>query len=476
MPAITPASIATVPSPKDYPAKRHCQNVVKQLGVTEGALYLEGLATPIKGDSDTELPFYQDANFYYLTGAADPDLKFVYDIATGYSTLLVPQHPQEEIIWIGEQELQDRYPVDKVQFTHELEALLTALRPTTIYALTKQQGLQSLSVAMNVLNTTALKECLEEARLFKSPEEVALMRKANNISSAAHKALIQSVHAGTSEGKLYARFVYECSVRGGVWQAYGGIVGRGTHAAILHYTKNDADITDENDVVLVDAGCEFRGYASDITRTFPVGPQFTPKARDIYALVLKMQKVRLGEVNTVLDNIQVGVEWVDLHRLAMKVCAQGLLDLGILQGSLEAIMAQHVPAVFFPHGLGHSIGLNTHDVAGFPKGVTPIDEPGLRNLRMRRKLEVGMVVTVEPGCYFVPALLRLAQANAQQAELINFDLVQEYLSVGGVRIEDSVVVTEDGYINLTTAPKEIEEVEALRADYQSHKKRALDEA
>ncbi|KAJ1970629.1 hypothetical protein H4R35_005754 [Dimargaris xerosporica] len=473
MPPITAASLATVPSPKDYPAKRHCQNVVTQLGVTEGVLYLEGLSTPIKGDSDTELPFYQDANFYYLTGAADPDLKFVYDIATGHSTLLVPQLPPEEIIWIGEQEplqeLQDRYPVDKVRFTHELEALLTALRPTTIYALDNQQGLQHLSIVANVMNTTMLKECLEEARLIKSPEEVALMRKANDISSAAHRALMQSVHVGTSEGKLYARFVYECSARGGVWQAYGGIVGRGTHAAILHYTKNNADITNENDVVLVDAGCEFRGYASDITRTFPVGPQFTPKARDIYALVLKMQK-------TVLDNIKVGVEWVDLHRLAMKVCAQGLLDLGILQGSLEAILAQHVPAVFFPHGLGHSIGLNTHDVAGFPRGVTPIDEPGLRNLRMRRKLAVGMVVTVEPGCYFVPALLRLAQANAQQAKLINFDLIQEYLSVGGVRIEDSVVVTADGYINLTTAPKEIEEVEALRADYQSHKKRALDEA
>ncbi|KAJ1959725.1 hypothetical protein IWQ62_004502, partial [Dispira parvispora] len=243
--------------------------------------------------------------------------------------------------------------------------------------------------------------------------------------------------------------------RGGVHQAYGGIVGRGTNAAILHYTKNDAEINRNSDVVLVDAGCEYRDYASDITRVFPVGLKFTEEARAIYQLVLDMQK---GALNA----IKVGVEWEDIHRLANRICGQGLIDLGILRGSLQDVLDRQLPAVFFPHGLGHSIGLDVHDVAGYPEGVPRISEPGLRNLRMRRKLQAGMVVTVEPGCYFVSALLRQALADPEQAPWIDQAVLEKYIPVGGVRIEDSVVVLENGIDNLTTAPKEIAEVEAIR--------------
>ncbi|KAJ1656569.1 hypothetical protein IWQ61_003881 [Dispira simplex] len=442
----------------DYPAKTHCRKVVDHLGVTEGVIYLKGYSTPSKGTSDVELPFYQDPNFYYLTGAAEPDLEFVYDITRQHAILFVPKLPQDEIIWVGEQEslenLTAKYPVDEVRYSEDLEPVLGALRPLHIY-LVDGAPCRLLGVLENVTDRRVLKQCLEEARLIKTPEEIALMRQANDISSLGHRALVEMVHVGSSENELYARFVYECAKRGGIHQAYGGIVGRGTNAAILHYTRNDTEITRSSDVVLVDAGCEYRGYASDITRVFPVGLKFTEEARAIYQLVLDMQKAALNA-------IRVGVEWEDIHRLANRMCGQGLIDLGILRGSLQDVLDRQLPAVFFPHGLGHSIGLDVHDVAGYPEGVSRIPEPGLRYLRMRRKLQAGMVVTVEPGCYFVPALLRQALANPEQEPWIDQAVLEKYMAVGGVRIEDCVVVLENGIDNLTTAPKEIAEIEAIR--------------
>ncbi|KAJ1928873.1 hypothetical protein IWQ60_001669 [Tieghemiomyces parasiticus] len=442
----------------NYPAKSHCHKVVKNLGVSEGLIYLRGFDIQLKGRADTELPFFQDTNFYYLTGADEPGLEYIYNIAQDHGVLYVPKMPEDEVIWVGEQEslseLKAKYPVDDVQYTHAIANQLTQSATVAIYTL-DNVDLKSLGDHHARVNEVKLLPAIEEARMFKTPEEVEVMRRANQISSRAHAELMKYVRLGINERELYAKFAFECATQGGLHQAYGGIVGRGTNASILHYTKNSADCDRKSDVVLVDAGCEYQGYASDITRVFPVGKQFTPEARDIYSIVLDMQK-------TVLKNIAPGVEWEDMHRLATKVCAEGLLRLGVLHGKIDDILKHHVAAVFFPHGLGHSIGLDVHDVAGYPKGVQRIDEPGIRNLRMRRTLQPGMVVTVEPGCYFVKPLLELAFADPQQAQYIDRAVVDKYMNVGGVRIEDSVLVTETGHDNLTTVPKEIEEVEALR--------------
>ncbi|RKP39254.1 peptidase M24, structural domain-containing protein, partial [Dimargaris cristalligena] len=431
------------------PAKEHCRQVAQRLGATQGVIYLKGFNTPMKGQADTELPFYQDPNFYYLAGAAEPGLTFTFDIATNRGTLWVPKMHDDEVIWVGEQEslaeLRAKYPVDEVEFSHGITDCISTYKSTTIFTMDYENG-QELAAFQSAVDKTKLKPCIEESRMFKTPEEITIMRKANDISSHAHANLMRFAEPGMNERELYAKFTFECARRGGISQAYGGIVGRGTNAAILHYTKNDADLRNLHDVVLVDAGCEYQGYASDITRVFPVGKKFTPEARAIYSLVLKMQK-------TALHHISPGVQWEDLHREAMQVCAQGLLELGILQGDLADIIAHHIPAVFFPHGLGHSIGLDVHDVAGYPEGVGRIPEPGIRYLRMRRRLEPGMVVTVEPGCYFVGPLIAEALQNPDQAQFINQEVLDRYMSVGGVRIEDSVVVTKFGHDNLTTAPK-----------------------
>ncbi|KAJ9066790.1 hypothetical protein DSO57_1006080 [Entomophthora muscae] len=283
------------------------------------------------------------------------------------------------------------------------------------------------------------------------------MREANRISCEAHVLLMKKAIVGMNERELYAEFAYHCQKNGSSGLGYIPIVGSGKNGAILHYQKNSSDITRKGELVLVDAGCDFRYYAADITRTFPVGGKFTPEGQSIYSLVLKMQ-------NAVFAELKEGVEWEDMHRLAMRVASHGLVELGILQGSPEDALKAGAVAVFFPHGLGHSIGLDVHDVGGYPEGVDRIQEPGICYLRMRRKLVAGMVVTVEPGIYFSPPIIELARNDAAVNPFINFSTVDSLIHVGGVRIEDSVVITANGYENLTPLIKEISEVEVA---YQS---------
>jgi Xaa-Pro dipeptidase len=158
----------------------------------------------------------------------------------------------------------------------------------------------------------------------------------------------------------------------------------------------------------------------------------------------------------------VGVEWEDMHRLASRVILQGLLDAQIVQGDFQTLEKHHVHALFFPHGLGHLIGLDVHDVGGYPPGVERIQEPGIKYLRMRRKLEPGMVVTVEPGVYFVDAILEPALKDPHLAQYLNVEVLNKYRDLGGVRIEDDVVILENGILNLTESiPKTISDIEKI---------------
>ncbi|KNE66928.1 hypothetical protein AMAG_11403 [Allomyces macrogynus ATCC 38327] len=184
---------------------------------------------------------------------------------------------------------------------------------------------------------------------------------------------------------------------------------------------------------------------------------FTDEARHIYQTVLNTQIA-------VIEQLRPGVQWEDMHRVAERVIAQGLIDAGILVGDIEDVLAAHAQAVFLPHGLGHLLGLDVHDVGGYPKGTERIPEPSIRYLRMRRALEPGMVVTVEPGIYFTALVIENAKNDETVAPFIDFDVVERYMPVGGVRIEDNILITEDGYLNLTDVPKTVEEIEAIMAD------------
>ncbi|RKP14362.1 peptidase M24, structural domain-containing protein [Piptocephalis cylindrospora] len=426
-----------------YPSKTHCQSTAARLPKPSGkaAFYLLGDVHQARHDTDADLPFRQESNFLYLSGAEDAGFQLIYDLNQSTLTLFAPVRPADES-------------------ATDLTSYLDSEAFDTIHALPKT-SLDALGPShASKVNTDHLKDAITEARVLKNDKEISLLRYANKVSSDAHVALMRAAGKSSNERELDALFRYETARFGCRYQAYLPIVGSGTNAAILHYGQNEADMTSlkPGQMVLVDAGAEYHGYAADITRTWPIGGKFIGESRIIYEIVLAMQKAVLAELRP-------EVEWEDMHRLAFSVCLDGLISAGIVKEGIskEDAMANNIPAIFFPHGLGHLIGLDVHDVGGYPKGVERIDEPGLRYLRMRRTLKAGMVVTVEPGCYFVRHFLEPALKNPKQAAFLNADVIASFMDVGGVRLEDCVVITETGYDNLTTAPKEVSEVESLMA-------------
>ncbi|XP_072403903.1 xaa-Pro dipeptidase-like [Chiloscyllium punctatum] len=218
----------------------------------------------------------------------------------------------------------------------------------------------------------------------------------------------------------------------------------------------EANIT-EHPLSLFDMGGEYYCYGSDITCSFPANGRFTPDQRDIYQAVLKASRA-------VMSAVRPGVAWPDMHRLAERVQLEELTRIGILKGNVANMMKVHLGAVFMPHGLGHLLGCDVHDVGGYPEGVERIDEPGLRSLRTTRELLQGMVLTIEPGIYFIDMLLDQALADPAQACFINSDVLARFRGFGGVRIEDDIAVTANGMELLTCVPRTVEEIEAFMAE------------
>ncbi|KAJ2813895.1 hypothetical protein H4S07_000316 [Coemansia furcata] len=445
-----------------YPAKQHFAATAAHLGADSGVILVHGSETLMHPDSDTEYEFHQNSNFYYLSGVAEPGFAAAYDISTRTAILFVPHVSADEAVWIGVPPSLEEYRVahgfDAAHYTKEISAVVGALNSSAVYTLPENA---SACAAFALAPVEKLRVAVHEARVYKDDCEIAIMRRANQISSAAHVTLMREAREGMNEAELRGRFVGLALAQGCSYEAYGSIVARGRNAAVLHYTKNNMVLDAPSDVVLVDAGGTYGNYASDITRTWPVGPRFTDNAREIYSIVLDMQK-------TVIDACAPHKQWEDMHLLAARVAAEGLLRLGVLTGDLDSIMANHVVGYFMPHGIGHLIGIDTHDVGGYPAGTERINKPGLRYLRARREMLPRMVFTVEPGLYFVDAILAEAQATPAVAQHINFDAVKRYRSVGGVRIEDNIVITESGNDNLTSeCPKEVADIEALRASAYS---------
>jgi Xaa-Pro dipeptidase len=301
---------------------------------------------------------------------------------------------------------------------------------------------------------------LVECRVLKSADEIALLRWVNGVSSAAHVEVMRKCRPRLAEYQLEALFLHEVYARGGCrFTAYTCICGGGPHSSVLHYghqgAPNDGVLRD-GDLFLNDSGAEYHGYASDITCTYPVGGRFTPDQRGIYEAVLAANRA-------VRAAMRPGVPWPDMHRLAERVIVERLRDMGLVRGTTDELLAAHVPALFMPHGLGHLMGLDVHDVGGYPEGVSRIDEPGIRSLRCGRRLEAGMVITVEPGIYFIDAVLEPALADPQVSRLLVPEVVRRFRGFGGVRIEDDVVVTATGADNLTRVPRDVAEIESVMA-------------
>lgn len=451
---------------RKYPAKAHAQKVAHYLkthsdpdhppDLSSAVIFVESSKSWIWPNSDQEAPIRQSRYFYYLTGCEVPDCSIVYDVAKDHSTLFIPPLKDDEVIWSGlplsSKDALHKYDVDDVKTTSDLNAFLTSSARETFLGIDKLVSEDVDTASFQTKDLTLLKEAIEESRVVKDEYEIALTRKANNVSSAAHVAVMKAAKTAANERELYALFVQESIAKGCTNQAYSPIMAAGTSAATLHYVRNDQPITKDTLNLLVDASGEYHCYASDITRTFPINGKFTKESKDIYSIVLHMQKVCMAQLKP-------GVVWDDVQALAHKLAVEGLLQLGILQGDADDIVRAQTSAAFFPHGLGHYLGMDTHDTGGHPNYADP--EPIYKYLRVRGSLPAGSIITVEPGIYFCRFIIEPYLNSSKHGKFINKEVLDRYWQVGGVRIEDDVLITDGGSESLTTAPKEIDEIERI---------------
>lgn len=429
-----------------------------------------GLVLPVEG-SDQHYGFRGHDDHAWLGGARNPAQVLVLDPTDGW-LLFAPVASQEDRVWHGASEplasIEARLGLDQVHPIEELGVWLGSRvgHPAALLGsrdvLERPAGYGLHPGALEALAFDAdLSERLEarvhQARRCKDDVELAMMRAAAVCSRAGHLAALRTARAGVSERALQVEIEAAFQRAGAERPAYGSIAASGPNAAVLHATPGDRLLAD-GDLVLVDAGAEFAGYDSDVTRTWPVAPRFTASQRAIYEIVLDVQRGAIA-------GVAAGVEYRELHLAACRNIAAGLVDFGLLRGDPDGLVERDTHALFFPHGLGHMIGLATHDVGGWAPGRERSDRPGLKYLRIDTPLRAGDVVTIEPGIYFVRALLTDAELRAKHKGAVRWDLADAMLDWGGVRIEDDVLVTADGPEVLTDAiPKSVEELEALRAE------------
>eukprot|EP00252_Welwitschia_mirabilis_P020733 TRINITY_DN5139_c0_g1_i2.p1 TRINITY_DN5139_c0_g1~~TRINITY_DN5139_c0_g1_i2.p1 ORF type:complete len:492 (+),score=94.77 TRINITY_DN5139_c0_g1_i2:65-1540(+) len=439
-----------------------------------GVVLLQGGQEQTRYCTDHLILFRQESYFAYLFGVKEPDFYGAIHISTGKSILFAPKLPKEYAIWMGKiqslEEIKETYEVDEVHYSDEMRVILESLdsenEKALLYLLhglntdsnkfsqpASFEGIESFETDLDILHPV-----LTECRVIKSELEVDLLRYVNDVSSAAHIEVMRNTKAGMKEYQLESMFLHHVYMYGGCRHcSYTCICATGENSSVLHYghagAPNDRTLV-EGDIALLDMGAEYHFYGSDITCSFPVNGKFTDDQKLIYDAVL-------GAHNAVISMVKPGISWVDMHKLAEEVILMILTRAGILSGSLEEMMEKRLGAVFMPHGLGHFLGLDTHDPGGYLKGQERSKEPGLRSLRTVRLLEKGMVMTVEPGCYFIEATLVPAMENPDTSCYINRHAMARFQKFGGVRIESDILITADGCKNLTKCPRETWEIEAV---------------
>lgn len=389
-------------------------------------------------NGDTHYPYRQHSDFYYLTGFEEPEalLVLIPDSMGGQCILFNREKDPLRELWEGARLGQAAAPsslgVDKAYpMAHFKSALPGLLQDKqAIYSLCSdtalKQELQACSEATVLSQWGDLFVLLSEMRLLKDEAEIEEMRTAASISARAHRRAMEHCVPGMKEYELSALLEYECSRQGCRALAYPSIVGGGENACVLHYTENNAELKD-GDLVLVDAGGEYHHYASDITRTYPVNGTFSAEQRALYELVLKVQL-------DVIASIAPGVARNVMQDLSERLIAEGLLNLGILKGSLDQVMQSRSFDRFYPHRIGHWLGLDVHDVGAYKQD------------NVWRPLAPGMVLTVEPGLY-IPA----------HSEGVD----PRWWGIG-IRIEDDILVTKTGCEVLSIeAPKSVAEIERV---------------
>ncbi|WUR13666.1 Xaa-Pro aminopeptidase [[Empedobacter] haloabium] len=427
-----------------------------------GSVAVLATSPEVARNADSDYPYRHDSAFYYLTGFTEPEAVLVLVATRGaqaaQAILFCREKNPEREIWdglrYGPEAACEAFGFDAAFPVDALDAHMAALLadvPALYCKLARderldaqlrrwldsvrRQGRSGIQAPPALRDVTPL---LDEMRVVKDAFEQAVMLRAGEISGAAHVRAMRAARPGVFEYQLEAELLYEFRRNGAQFPAYTPIVASGANSCILHYNSNDRRIAD-GELVLIDAGCELDGYASDITRTFPVNGRFNAPQRSLYELVLAAQQAAF-------DAVQPGRTFHSVHEAAVRVLAQGMLDVGLLKrdqhGSVDDVIANKAYLPFYMHGTSHWLGMDVHD-AGAYRLPTGAEAPGQE--KPSRPLREGMVLTIEPGIYVRPA-----------------EGVPEQFWNIGIRIEDDVIVAPGGHTLLTgSAPKTVAEIEAL---------------
>ena len=396
--------------------------------------------------SDTEYSYRQDSNFYYLSGYEEPESLILIRPNQDKERFIIfcrdrdPLREQWDGFRTGQEGVIQDYGADAAYSINSIDEIMPKLlegAKNIYFSMSAPCGVDAKisswvedirkntrSGAEPPHNLLSLDSILHEMRLIKEGDEMDLMKKAANITTEAHIRAMQSVRPGMYEYQLEAEYLYAFNKNGARSPAYNSIVGGGNNSCILHYVENNAELQD-GDLVLVDAGCEYQYYASDVTRTFPVNGKFSPEQREIYSIVLEAHKQSMEQAKP-------GNKWNLMHEKSVEVIVEGLLSIGLLQGSRDEIIDKGEYSKFYMHRIGHWLGMDVHDVGSYKQDGD------------WRPLEEGMVMTVEPGIYILDSM----------------EGVDDKWKGIGVRIEDDIAITESGFEILTPdVPRTIEEVE-----------------
>lgn len=404
-------------------------------GVSDDAVLFIPAAHHLSRTRSSEYPYRQCSDFYYLTGFNEPDAVLVLIPGESKPVLLYcqPKNPQKERwqgLLLGTDAAVERLGVDLALSIETLDKHLPEIiNHKTVYCVQDNlQFMQRLRACMGDKPIRPLEPLIAKQRLYKSPAEIAIIQKAVDITVKAHQQGMKKVKPGDFEYQLAAEYEYVFRHEGAESPAYESIVGGGKNACILHYRAN-ADKLEDQTLVLVDAAAEYQNYASDITRTYPVNGRFTSQQKDLYNIVLRAQESAIAAMKP-------GVIWDDLQAICVKVLSQGMIDLGILSGSLDEVIETKRYRDFYMHSSGHWLGLDVHDVGAYKIDNQPV------------LFAPHMVMTMEPGIY------------------IDENSACDPMWWGmGIRIEDDIVITNEGCTVLSQAcPKTVAAIEQLMAE------------
>lgn len=401
----------------------------------EIVLIASGELIPVPGGADQCLPFLPHTEYRYIADHDEPGCIVAYDPKSGWIEFRPPVEEPERV-WEG------REPVEwanDLRPMTEFAAWLDARKDCPIANL----GATLPGIPGDAALTDAVRVKYFHARRPKDAVEIERIRRAVAATVAGFQRMGDVIRPGITERQIQVELEAEFFRHGGTRTGYNTIVGAGTNAAVLHFTPGDRVVGDD-DLVLIDAGAEIDGYTADVTRTFGAKGKLSGFRKDLYDVVLNAQKKGV-------ERCKPGAEFRDIHLAAARDLAEGLVALGILKGDVDNLIERDAHALFFPHGLGHLVGLGVRDASGYLPGRERSTRFGLSALRIDLPLQPGYVVTIEPGLYFIPALLKDDARREKFADCIDWTKVYGALDIGGVRIEDNVLITPDGNENLTIA-------------------------